>query len=252
MRTGLAALPSEELERLAVAIDRGAIGCPVGETDLRAHGFVPAAIVHALDGLDARAAARVLRAIATDRADRPPPHLDLVWTGPETRVATSRDTAVLVRELFASARREVLIAGFSFDHGEEIFEPLHAVMRDHAVETAIYLDIARAVPGADVDAYVREIAARFLTANWPFGAPRPALYYDPRTAAPGSVASLHAKCIVVDLARTLITSANFTDRGQTRNVELGVLIEDRDFAARVAAQWRSLFESGALRLVSEG
>lgn len=248
----LAGLPSEELERLAAAIERGAITCPVVETDLRSHGFVASAVLPALDGLDARAAVRVLRAVVTDRAERPPPRLDLVWTGPETRVATSRDTAVLVRELFASARREVLIAGFSFDHGEEIFEPLHAVMRDHGVETAIYLDIARADRGADVDAHVREIATRFLTSNWPFGAPMPALYFDPRTALPGSVASLHAKCIVVDLAKTLITSANFTDRGQTRNVELGVLIEDRDFAARVAAQWRSLFESGALRLVGEG
>lgn len=251
MRAGLATLPSEELERLASAIERGAVGCPVSETDLRAHGFVPAVVLSALDGLDARAATRLLRAIAVDRTDRPQPRLDLVWTGPETRVATSRDTAVLVRELFASARSEVLIAGFSFDHGEEIFEPLHAVMRDHGVETAIYLDIARATPGADVDAHVREVASRFLTSNWPFGAPMPVLYYDPRTAAPGSVASLHAKCIVVDLARTLITSANFTDRGQTRNIELGVLIEDHDFAARVAAQWRTLAEADALRAVRD-
>lgn len=251
MTQGLAALPSEELERLAVAIERGGVGCPVGETDLRSHGFPTGALVRALDGLDARAATRVLRAVIADRAERPPPRLDLVWTGPETRVATSRDTAVLVRELFGSARREVLIAGFSFDHGEEIFEPLHAVMRDHGVETSIYLDIGRADHGADVDAHVREVATRFLTSNWPFGAPLPSLYYDPRTAAPGSVASLHAKCIVVDLAKTLITSANFTDRGQTRNVELGVLIGDRDFAARVAAQWRSLVESGVLRALAE-
>jgi len=243
---GLAALPSEELERLAAAIERGAIGCPVTETELRAHGFSAAAFVIALDGLDARGAARVLRAVATDRAERPPPHLDLVWTGPETRVATSRDTAVLVRELFATARREVLIAGFSFDHGREIFEPLHAVMRDHGVGVAIYLDIERAAVGVEVGGHVRDVATRFLASNWPFGAPLPALYYDPRTATQGSRASLHAKCIVVDVAKTLVTSANFTDRGQTRNIELGVLIHDRDFAARVVSQWRSLVRADHL------
>lgn len=237
-------MQSDELERLAAAIERGAIGCPLGDAELRAHGFAPAIVVAALEGLDARATVRLLRALVADRNQRPPPRLDLVWTGPETRIAMSRDTAVLVRESFARARHDVLIAGFSFDHGIEIFEPLHASMRDHGVATAIYLDIERAPPGADIDEHVREVTIRFLTSNWPFGAPLPELYYDPRTAAHRSVASLHAKCIVVDLAKTLITSANFTDRGQTRNVELGVLIEDRDFATRVAAQWRSLAESG--------
>ena len=122
-------------------------------------------------------------------------------------------------------------------------------MRDHRVETSIYLDVERSKGGVDVDEYVRAAAARFLTKNWPFGAPFPTLYYDPRTAMPGSVASLHAKCIVVDRTRTLITSANFTDRGQTRNIELGVLIDDVSFAARVAAQWRSLVESGVLEAI---
>lgn len=209
-------------------------------------GLIRARIRRGFEGALGASTPRRLLMVAADRADRPPPHLDLVWTGPETRIATSRDTAMLVRDLFANARREVLIAGFSFDHGEEIFEPLHAVMRDHAVETEIYLQIDRAPPGADVDAHVRDVARRFLTSNWPFGVPMPTLYYDPRTALPGSVASLHAKCIVVDLAKTLITSANFTDRGQTRNVELGVLIDDPDFAARVATQWRSLAQADHL------
>ena len=250
MKPGLAGLASEELARLAVAIERGRVTCPLNDTDLRAHGFSPAVIVPALQGLPGEAAVRLLRAIVDDRAERPPPHLDLVWTGPETRVATSRDTAVLVRELFAGARREVVIAGFAFDHGEEIFEPLHRVMRDHGVETSIYLDVERAAFGADIGAHVRGVADRFLRDNWPFGAPLPTLSYDPRTATPGSVASLHAKCIVIDVARTLITSANFTDRGQTRNVELGVLIDDADFAARVAAQWRSLVEGGVLTKIT--
>ena len=52
--------------------------------------------------------------------------------------------------------------------------------------------------------------------------------------------SLHAKCVVVDDERSFITSANFTDRGQTRNVEAGVLIEDRAFSGELGAQWRQL------------
>jgi phosphatidylserine/phosphatidylglycerophosphate/cardiolipin synthase-like enzyme len=46
--------------------------------------------------------------------------------------------------------------------------------------------------------------------------------------------------VVVDEQATLIGSANFTDRGQTRNIEVGVLIEDAGFARQVVEQWQGL------------
>jgi hypothetical protein len=241
---GIAAIPSEELERLAEGIERGLIRCPPNDSDLRSHGHPVDPLRALLDGLDPRAATRVLRAIVADRTERPTPRLDLVWTGPEMRVAHWRDTAVLVREMFANARREVLVAGFTFDHGATIFEPLHSAMCTHGVAAEFYLDIPRASPGDDMATYVRDFAARFLRQNWPFGDPKPALFHDPRTVDPGALVSLHAKCIVVDCAQTLVTSANFTDRGQTRNVELGVRIKDETFSQKVASHWRSLAEHG--------
>jgi phosphatidylserine/phosphatidylglycerophosphate/cardiolipin synthase-like enzyme len=51
----------------------------------------------------------------------------------------------------------------------------------------------------------------------------------------GVFASLHAKCIVVDGRWVFAMSANFTDRGQTRNVEMGVLLEDARLAAVLEA-----------------
>ncbi|RYG32860.1 MAG: phospholipase, partial [Burkholderiales bacterium] len=52
--------------------------------------------------------------------------------------------------------------------------------------------------------------------------------------------SLHAKCLVVDGARALVTSANFTRSGQARNIELGVVVHDADFATQVLTQWMRL------------
>jgi phosphatidylserine/phosphatidylglycerophosphate/cardiolipin synthase-like enzyme len=236
-----------ELERLRDLVRRNVLSCPLGDTDLRAEGF-DAAKFAALRDLDRASLECVLEIVIADRANRPPPHLELVWTGPETRIARSRDTAVLVRELFKHAKTSVLIAGFSFDHGKEIFEPLHAAMSTRGVRTEIFLDV-RDSKTNDIEAHVRSCVDKFLGSNWPFGPPFPDIYYDPRTAEPYSTASLHAKCIVVDLTSTLITSANFTDRGQTRNVELGVLIEDREFATQVAGQWRSLLEADLLSAV---
>jgi phosphatidylserine/phosphatidylglycerophosphate/cardiolipin synthase-like enzyme len=73
------------------------------------------------------------------------------------------------------------------------------------------------------------------------------VYYDPRTVLPRNWVSLHAKCVVVDGRFTLVTSANFTDRGHSRNIEAGVLVEDTAFAKRFAAQWRGLIDSGLAR-----
>jgi phosphatidylserine/phosphatidylglycerophosphate/cardiolipin synthase-like enzyme len=84
----------------------------------------------------------------------------------------------------------------------------------------------------------------FLDKNWPFGEPLPSIYCDPRTAERESRFSLHAKRIVVDETRALVTSANFTDRGQTRNIEMGVLVDDPATASRLVHQWRGLIESG--------
>lgn len=72
---------------------------------------------------------------------------------------------------------------------------------------------------------------------WTFGLPKPDVYYDPRTATPGPPwASLHAKCVIVDDENAFITSANFTDRGQSRNIEVGGTHRGRAFrrAARGA------------------
>jgi phosphatidylserine/phosphatidylglycerophosphate/cardiolipin synthase-like enzyme len=100
---------------------------------------------------------------------------------------------------------------------------------------------------AEADARVEKAVDLFFAENWTFGDPRPELYYDPRTVAPFSKVSLHAKCVVVDRRQTLVTSANFTDRGQTRNIEVGVLIEDVAFATRLHEQWWGLVSAGLVR-----
>lgn len=70
--------------------------------------------------------------------------------------------------------------------------------------------------------------------------------HDLRTIAYRARVSLHAKAAIVDEEWALITSANFTDRGQSRNLELGVVIRDRGFAATVTEKLRRLMVLGSL------
>jgi phosphatidylserine/phosphatidylglycerophosphate/cardiolipin synthase-like enzyme len=244
---GLSAIPLPVLEELLSSVERGRLECPFAESDLADCGFRgPASdVTNFFAGADTVTVLTTLRAVIAERIHRPPPHLDLVWTGPETRASVARSTALVVERLFESARRCVIVGGYTFDR-PEILAPLHRAMAERNVEAWIFVDIdgdtpdpsqADAFAGAFIDAWFRRV--------WTFGLPKPDIFYDPRTAISGHTpghewATLHAKCIVVDDERSFITSANFTDRGQSRNIEAGVLIEDRAFSEELAGHWRQL------------
>ena len=247
---GLCRVPAPMLELLVIAIERGRLECPFTASDLADVGFRgPAAdVLAALGGIDRGGVLAAIRVALAEREHRPPPRLDLVWTGPETKASVARSTALCVERLFDAATRTVIVGGYSFD-SPAILQPLHRAMRDRGVSAMLFLDIdGEAEDASGADAFARAAIDRFFRNVWTFGAPKPDVFYDPRTAAPGPPwASLHAKCVIVDDAMTLITSANFTDRGQSRNIEAGVLIEDTAFAELLAGHWRQLVGAGLVR-----
>jgi phosphatidylserine/phosphatidylglycerophosphate/cardiolipin synthase-like enzyme len=248
---GLSDLPLRELRELRRALDEGRLQPPFHEFALTSAGIPQrrrAAVSQALSTLSQATAKLALDLVIAERAHRPPPHLELVWTGPEAKGTSARDTSIVVRQLFESATHSVIIGGFRFDQGEVLFRPLHEKMRQ-GLTTSIFVDIeGHVASAADVDAFATRYITEFVRRNWPFGMPYPAVYYDPQSVVVGPPwVSLHAKCVVIDDARAFITSANFTDRGQTRNLEAGVLIEDRSFAEKLAGQWRALISRGLVR-----
>ncbi len=184
----------------------------------------------------------ILAAPTIFAADKPAPKL--VWTGPEGEHAQARDTAVVLRELFEGARNRVVLAGYSFLNAKSVLGPLHEVMKSHGVKTNFFVDIPQAkTPPPDPEAYGREALESFLKDNWPFGPPYPSLYCDRRALSPPKPwISLHAKCVAVDGQRAFVSSANFTTRGQERNIETGVLLHDAAFATQLERQWLSLIE----------
>lgn len=242
-----AAISSEDLALLRSMLESGDLGAPLSQKRLSASGLERLGDDAAfLCGLDKDQALRVITVLLADRANRPNPP-ELVWTGPEGANADSRDTEVVVRRLFESATKEVIVAGYSFDHGDRIFAPLYDVMKARGVKATFVLDLAgQARIPSEMDDFARQRIVTFLGKNWPWGEPRPAVYYDPRTITPKTYASMHAKCIVVDDARALITSANFTSRAQSRNIEVGVQLDDATFARELAEHWRELLREGLL------
>ncbi|MBI2395957.1 MAG: phospholipase [Deltaproteobacteria bacterium] len=249
MPASLRTVSTAVLEQLRTAVATGAIKPPLDRAALVGFGIRHQldAIETALAGHKSAACLAVLDVVLAEREVRKPTP-ELVWTGPEAPAGTARDTAVVLRALFEGAREAVILAGYSFDHARDVLAPLYASMRDHHVDAKFFVDVPQIEHGQDPAAHIATHLGQFYALNWPFGDPRPRIFYDRRALQPGPpFCSMHAKCVVVDGARAFVSSANFTQRGQERNIEVGVLIDDPSFASFLAGQWIGLVESGMVR-----
>lgn len=238
-RRGVWELSTPRLEHLRAALGRRRDEA-VTLVGLQQDGFDPA-LCGGLAGLPAAAASLVVEAVLAERTARPRPELELVWTGREGGGTLSRDTSQALPQMFARAERRVIVAGFAFYEASNIFEPLHARARDAGIEVEFFIH----VDGTGQNA--RMSPSNFFTYSWPWRDVTPRLYYDARADAADASSTMHAKCVIVDDREVLITSANFTGRAQHANVELGVLICDAEFAARVSGQWHTLVTRGLFR-----
>ena len=84
-------------------------------------------------------------------------------------------------------------------------------------------------------ALARRFSYRFRTTQWPAEKPVPAVFYDPRSVAldRSQTSALHAKCVVIDSKRLFVSSANFTEAAQQRNIEIGLLLDSELLASRI-------------------
>lgn len=236
----LADVPTTVLGSLKKLVDAGDLVLPLTPAALRSGGL-GSLESHAefLALFDDTTLPALLEAVMAERrvVDAP----ELVWSGQTSSATTARDTSIVLRDLFRRAQREVLVAGFAFSHGEDIFAPLFEAMRDKGLRCRFYVDVGQAVRvGASVD----EVRAAFFEKAWPFGEPLPDVYVNTSGLEGDKYSSLHAKCVVVDDSRVLIGSANFTERGQERNLEVGALIHDDVFARSLLEHWALAEHSG--------
>jgi phosphatidylserine/phosphatidylglycerophosphate/cardiolipin synthase-like enzyme len=252
-------LTDADLSTLAVALGSGRLHAPFTAVSLQrfcapAHAGTIAAELQRLhdEGMQPQHQALLADTIVRTRARLPQQVdlVDLVWTGPEALGVTNRDTAVVVRDLFGGAELEVLIAGFAVYQGREVFKRLAERMAERpALRVKFFLDVHRAKLDTSLPVeLLHRFAHRFQTQEWP-GGRLPELYYDPRSLDMDAAkrSSLHAKCIVIDRRVALVTSANFTEAAQSRNIEVGALIRAERFAAQLCWHFESLVDAGLLK-----
>ena len=254
---GLAALDRNHLHRLADLLEAGLLSPPISALTLRDH--IPdaqaAPVAECMGELVERDMvpahiALLLRAFATGTqvaGDATTP-VEVVVSGPDA-TGGARDTGVVMRQLFGKASERVLAVGFAVRQGKSVFKALAERLDDDpSFEAILCVDVRRAHGNTSLERdIVRRFANEFVRDEWP-GNRLPRVYYDPRSLEPtGRTASaLHAKCVVIDGREALVTSANFTEAAQERNIELGLLVDSQSVARRIEEHFMSLIQQGNL------
>jgi len=117
----------------------------------------------------------------------------------------------VAEEMVRGAGHTAIVVGYSLTNAAA---PLIAVMAEAAARGVVCSIIA--------DRMEDKLAT--LVAHWPGEQGLPLLWTRPADPTDAQSA-LHAKFIVVDSRRLLVTSANLTYHGFRGNIELGVLLE---------------------------
>lgn len=259
---GLLTLSVPDLSALAEALRSGRLSAPF--LPALVERIVPRAVSSevsmALQGMASAGTNRdgivaTVELLAAARAQQPSIDevIELVTTGPEVGACANRDTQVVVQDLFRNAERSVLVAGYELYQAEPLFRALADRMAaDPRPTVQMFLNVKR--PFGDTTSEGELIAGfkhRFRTQHWPTGRPLPEIYFDPRSIAIDAKrkAVLHAKCIVVDGRIAFVSSANFTDAGQERNIEVGVLVRSRVVADRIISFFANLISASSVRLL---
>lgn len=203
------------------------------------------------DGSTASQVARLVEAMAETRQHIGDPSLliDLVLSGPDVPGIPTGDTAATMRALIEDATSEILLIGYAVHNGQQLFAPLAAKMlRTPVLRVGFCLDIGRKPTDTSLASeIVRRFAKEFRSKHWPWPV-LPELHYDPRSIEQSTDkrSSLHAKCVIVDRRVALVTSANFTEAAQQRNIEVGLLVKHAPVVQRLAGYFEALQKSGQL------
>jgi hypothetical protein len=201
-------------------------------------------------GISPQGLSRVLELLADSAAARPPLEdlIELVTTSPDCAAAAGRDTSVVVRDLFHNATDSVVVVGYAVHQGQRVFEVLARRMIEcPQLFVRMYLDIQRSAGDTSAPS---ELVARFVhnfrTHQWPVGSRLPEVFYDARSLEfdRTKAAALHAKCVVVDNSELFVSSANFTEAAQHKNIEVGLLMRSSILAEHLLSFLSQLVEAG--------
>ena len=244
-------LPAEWVDQLAGALAGGhpgdwhhlatrALG-PIPQPDMRerVESFLYAWRTHFPDVAPDAVSLALLAACEALEYQHQAQRLELVWTGPDSRVIPLRRTDQALLQVIDEARETLHVVSFAVYRVEAIARALVRAAR-RGVAIAVYLETPDASEGRiafdTIGALGRDVVEYARIYVWP-------LEKRLRTAD-GRHGSLHAKVALADGKTMLVSSANLTEYAMTLNMEMGLLVHGGPLPAQMEAHLRRLAEEG--------
>jgi phosphatidylserine/phosphatidylglycerophosphate/cardiolipin synthase-like enzyme len=211
-----------QVVKLATLLENGEDLISAGERlqsrRAREHVDLLASTVSDVDSAHVLPAALRAAAIVSEKArDR---RVEPVWTGPvlEDNRVPVRSTVGVVSDVLHAASRRIVIASFAV-YGIQATRQALLSAADRGIVIDFIVESAAGTSGGMNLAELQrspELLKRIRLWTWPA---------DRRPALEKGSASLHAKFVLADGERLLVTSANLTDRALDANMEFGLLVE---------------------------
>ena len=187
-----------------------------------------------LTDTDAAKICQLVKALTTNRIEE---NVEIVSTLPVSFKVKTRKTRPVLDELIKSATKSILLTGYSIsDHFEETLKLINEKSKQGIV-VEMYVNKYDTIRPVLSD--IRHTNRNFLR------------IYEYTGKVDDKMAALHAKTIIVDNKKMLISSANLSYHGLEGNIEIGVLISSEKKALQVYEIFNDLKRQKIFLLVDD-
>jgi len=178
----------------------------------------------------------------------------LVVSGPDSPNLSNLKTGARFVQIVEHAKHELMLATFALYQGDKILEPIHqAMVNNPDLKVTLVLNIQRNYGDRTLsEELIAKARQDFVGRNWPWEL-KPHVYYFPESLHLDSKlrASMHAKFLIADEERCFITSANFTEAAQKKNIEIGVELQHSHEPKALSRYFKDLIARGELKPLLE-
>ncbi|MGE6204643.1 phospholipase D-like domain-containing protein [Guptibacillus hwajinpoensis] len=165
------------------------------------------------------------------------PRISPVWTGPSSGNGIIKlNTYNTVLHLIESAKEEVFIVGYNFSFKDESIRKLL-----RCIEKAVERNCRINILVNDVEKNFEEIMTYWEKEKYQLNV------YHWKGSEKEDFTSLHAKLVIIDQQKLLLTSANFSYHGFHKNIETGVVIENHGISRDIWKQYHLLMKDKQMR-----
>jgi len=166
--------------------------------------------------------------------------VETVWSGPGSHHVPVRATAAVLADVVREARHELLLMTYSARPNQALNDALTAAVK-YGVTVSVVVETLQGAGSA-------------LSGDEPYqaftGIPGLELWHWPTSQRTEPGAKMHAKLAVADRRVLLVTSANLTQSGVSKNIEAGLLVRGGLAPVRAAEHVDALRQSGCLTRLS--